>query len=292
MKIGVILNKKRSSHSVLSKSNLDELAEKYNIKYDLFILEPTAILPALKELAEKSYNAFLIAGGDGTVRSAAEALIDKEIPLIILPMGTFNLFARELDYPSDLDTIFKIIKNNKTKLVDVASVNQSIFINHSAIGFYSYILKLRAKQPHRFGTGRFVKIIYTLLNIFKVLPIYKITVTTEDQVVCYNTFLTVIGNNYHCTNLFNFGSRNLLTKGLLSVYILQGKTRWECFKCITSILFNTKQKEKYLTEFETDKLTISSESSRINVDLDGDLFKLDVPLNYIIHNKKLTVLVP
>lgn len=184
-----------------------------------------------------------------------------------------------------------MIKNNKTKQVDVGQINQYVFINHSTIGFYSHILKLKEKQEKILGKNKLFKIVFTLFNFFKVIPIYNLTIHTQEKTVCYETCLVFIGNNYHETTLLEFGERDILTSGLLAVYILKCKTRWEIFKCIMSMFFNTFDKKKFLTEFTSKDLIITAQSPYINVDIDGDLNKLEAPLKYTILNKKLKVFI-
>ncbi|WEO77660.1 diacylglycerol kinase family protein [Cryobacterium sp. SO2] len=67
----------------------------------------------------------LVAGGDGTVRAVAESLRASEVPLGVLPVGTGNLLARNLQLPlNSLDDAIGIAFTGDTKAIDlgVASV--------------------------------------------------------------------------------------------------------------------------------------------------------------------------
>jgi len=290
MKIAIVVNARRKES--IQSNELDSLAEKYQLTYDLYFVEPDQLEALLQELMQKSYHVFLVAGGDGTVRTAAQVLVHTEIPLAILPLGTFNHFAKELNFPTDIEELFKIIKNNKTKQVDVGEVNQIIFINHSSIGLYTYVLKVKQKHKKWLGTSRLLKILFTAINIFKVIPIYTLKIKMEGQILILNTCLMFIGNNYYFTNLLDLGSRQTLTAGFLSVYILNCKNRWNLIQVMFKVLFRTLDKTKYIKQFTTDDIIIEAKSKSVNVVVDGEIMKLENPLHYTIHNKKLTVITP
>jgi len=245
-----------------------------------------------QKITYQEFNAFLVAGGDGTARLVIQQLISQQIPIAILPRGTFNLFAKEIGYPNNLEDVIKIILNNKTKLIDVGQLNHLVFINHSSIGFYSRILKLRKKHKEFIGKNKLLKVLFTAFNLFKALPFYDLKLKIAENSMVLRSCLIFIGNNYHFTNLLDFGDRKSLTAGVLSVYILKCKNRWEIFVCMLSIIFHTFDKEKYITHFLTHNIELSTRSKFSNVVVDGELFKLECPLNYAIIKKQLQVFVP
>lgn len=292
MKIAILLNKSRVTDELVNKLNDPEFSIKMDLAYELFIVDHLGMESTLRMLNVQSYSGFLICGGDGTVRSAAEFLVDFDLPMAILPLGTFNLLAKSLDHINDIEAIFTMIKNNKTKMIDLGAVNEKIFINHVWIGFYYQILKLRKKHQVVIGKSKVLKTLFGVLNLFKPLSFYDLKLKIDDKMASFRTCLLFVSNNESYLNLFDFGEHKSLNSGRLQVVILNSKTRLELFLCLLHMLVGGVKKSKYYSQFSTDAFTISSNDTLSNIVIDGDLFKLNNPLSFVNHQKKLKVFIP
>lgn len=76
----------------------------------------------------------VIGGGDGTINKAAEALLELDLPVGILPMGTGNDLARTLGLPLDLARAVAVIRTGHTERIDVGCVNGRHFLNAATVG--------------------------------------------------------------------------------------------------------------------------------------------------------------
>ena len=226
------------------------------------------------------------------MRSAVQAFLNQDIPIAILPLGTFNLFAKELGYPADIAGLFEIVKNNKVKLIDVAEVNNQIFLNHSTVGFYARIMKMRQKHPKLLTKNKALKILFNMSYFFNELPLYNVTLKSEDKEFAQKICLLVVGNNAHSTDIINTGDPVSFAMGRLEVLVINCKTRWELFKCVLMLIFFKTENNKYISKFSCENLSVSRESKLINVVMDGDLFELESPLSYSINHKQLSVFIP
>src|SRR5882757_426639 len=85
-------------------------------------------------------------GGDGTVRTVAQELVGSDVVLGVLPLGTLNHFARDLGLPLDIPGAVSVIVGGVTAAIDVAEVNDRIFVNNSSIGLYPNLVRDRDRQ--------------------------------------------------------------------------------------------------------------------------------------------------
>jgi undecaprenyl-diphosphatase len=104
-----------------------------------------------------------IAGGDGSVNTAARLAADQGVPLLVIPAGTLNHFARDLGV-MDAEQALTALRAGQAVEVDLGAVNQDIFVNTFSIG--GYVDLVHARQEHEAGLGKWPA---TLLGAARVL---------------------------------------------------------------------------------------------------------------------------
>ena len=118
---------------------------------DLQVVQPTELESRLKQEIDGGAKRIAVAGGDGTIATAATLVANKGIELAILPCGTLNHFAIDSGIPVDLDEAAKVGIGTKTITADVGYAGKRLFLNTSSIGAYVTFVRLRDRLEKRFG---------------------------------------------------------------------------------------------------------------------------------------------
>ncbi len=92
------------------------------------------------EALERGVGTIVAAGGDGTVRSVAFRLLDRDVALGILPFGSAMNVARSLDIPLDLDGAADVLANGNVRAIDVGEVRGRPFLEIASIGLGAEML--------------------------------------------------------------------------------------------------------------------------------------------------------
>lgn len=102
-------------------------------------------------------------GGDGTIKTVAEQLLGTDIALGIVPAGSANGMAKELELPLELEKSLEVILNGQIKKMDVIRINgKEISIHLSDIGLNALLIKYFEKNKGRGKWGYFKAIFRTL----------------------------------------------------------------------------------------------------------------------------------
>lgn len=88
----------------------------------------------------------LACGGDGTVRACGAALAGGTVPLGLLPAGTGNLLARNLDLPRDLSDAVSVLASGATRSIDVVYLDDQAFLVMSGSGFDALLFEETSDQ--------------------------------------------------------------------------------------------------------------------------------------------------
>jgi diacylglycerol kinase family enzyme len=293
LRIACIINKNAGSAGQTHNGHIRALFKNYGVIAKIFELQPNNDLTALVERALKEgYRNIVAGGGDGTLNGVVSALIGKQnVHFGILPLGTLNHFARDLDIPMDLEKAVKIIANKYTSLIDVGEVNGRIFLNNSSIGLYPHIVKLRESLQKK-GYGKWPAAVWAALRVLYRFRRYQLTLQPASGLkVNRSTAILFVGNNAYDTSLGKLGMRPELNQGRLWITMPNSTSRWSLVKSAIAMIVGREMNEE-IYKLEATDLLAKSHRKTLQVSLDGEAIQLQSPLRYRSLGKALCVIVP
>ena len=245
-----------------------------------------------RALVERGDRLIVVGGGDGTVSAAASALVGSETLLGILPVGTLNHFARDLGISTNIEEAIKLIASRPERRVDVAEMNDRLFINNSAIGLYPLMVIDRDLQRVRLGRSKRLAMIVASLRTLARFNHQRLTLTVNDQQARIDTPLLFVGNNEYRTDIGAAGQRESIEDGELSVYVMRKKTRRGLIAASIRSLLNRSRPDDMVRIEGVERLCVSSRKRQLAVSLDGEVVRAKPPLDYKIRKKALRVIAP
>lgn len=261
------------------------------------VAEGPGIVAAVERAAAAGADAVVVGGGDGTVACAANRLVGTGTPLGILPLGTLNLYARDLDTPLEVEEAIPALAAGEIHPLDVAEVNGHVFLNHSAFGLYPLMVRereaMRARQ--NLSKRRLSKWPAMAVAVVKSLHRYPMFTVGLDLGTGPTRIVTpalVASNNRYEEGFAAIPRRSRLDSGRLGVYVARHRRPLAMARLMVAMVLGSWQQDEELDVFETDGFTVTSRRNRLQVANDGELEMMTPPLQYRIRAGALRVLVP
>ena len=241
-----------------------------------------------KKAKKEEYNCIVAAGGDGTINEIASALINTNVNLGIIPMGSGNGLARHNLIPLNLEKAFLTLYNGKPIKIDAGLINENYFFCAAGIGF-------DAKVSEKFAKSTTRGLIYYFLIALKEYLTYKsknyhlqLKSTKCDKKAFFITFANAnqFGNHAY------IAPQAIIDDGLINICIVKPFPWYQGFR-LAYQLFNKKIEESSIYEsFKSDKVDITSKN-QIHFHYDGEIMtnktcKIEVE----ILPKALQIIVP
>lgn len=245
----------------------------------------------LSALAERpGIEAVVVGGGDGTILTAVLAGIGGAKPLGVLPLGTLNLFARDLALPLDPVDAARALAGAEPAEIDLAEVNGLPFAIWASLGMHPWVVRRRDHlQRHGMRKGR--AMLLAALRAFRRYPMVDVTLTTPDGSLAVTTPLLFITNNAWKDQRPPL-AREALDTGRLTIHVAACTGRLGLLWLVAQAFLGHWRASRRLQSFSATEVRVTSRKRRVMVSLDGEVTVMNSPLVFKVRPRALRVLMP
>lgn len=274
------------------RQSLRDRLDKAGLTGDLHFGEGDELADIMEAAKDSDAEILLVGGGDGTIRHAARTAMQADMTLAILPLGTINLFARDLGLPLDWTKAVDALGKAEPTLVDTAEVNDTVYLCQSSIGLVPQLAKQRERMRDDGWLSSLLGLPARLAKALLYVRKRKLELSFADDDQTIQSWLTVVNNNQPDEPLKMMPRRSRLDRGHLAVHWANVDTRGGLLWLLFSYALNFMTANPHIQIRQVKAFEITSPNKQIEVGLDGEIMHMQTPLRFQIHPKSLRVLVP
>lgn len=245
----------------------------------------------VSQAIDEGTDLVIAAGGDGTVSLVGNTLIDKKEHLGILPLGTGNLLAKELNIPIDFKKAIEIITADDPSVIqmDTFRLKERNYILNLSTGVTSKVMSdTKSEEKKRFGFfAYFVKFVEQLLG----LKLHRFIIEYDGKKMSSLASEILITNSRE-TGLepLEWADNVKINDGALDMFVIRAGNIFEIAGLIISIFTKSQRMNPFIKIIQfKDQCRIESKSP-LPVQADGDSVS-ETPVEIKVNPSSLNVIV-
>lgn len=215
----------------------------------------------------------IASGGDGTISAVAEAVMETETPLGVIPRGTANAFSVALGIPTTVQGACETILGGNTIQVDGARCNGKPMILLTGVGFEAGFVE----RANRDLKNRLGPLAYILAGVqqFSEAQLFEASIELDGKISQVSSGAITIANAAPPTSVLAQGfGQVLFDDGLLDVTIATSQNRLQSFNALTSLfasaLVNSPTNREDILCLRTARIKVMTEPPQ-KVAVDGEI---------------------
>jgi diacylglycerol kinase family enzyme len=256
-------------------------------RVEIVLEQGRGMVRAIEQGAAGRYDTLIVGGGDGSVSCAVHRLAGKPIALGVLPLGTLNLLARDLGMPADLPEALAALAAARPASIDLASLNGRRFHSISGLGFFSQMA--RAREEARDLPSRVLRLGAAAFRAFSRTGHFTLEFDIDGKARRMNAYAALVTCNRFGGNDWRRGA---LDAGMLEIHIAEEEGALARLKAGADVLSGGWRDNNGIHSFAARRVRIGSLRRRAWVATDGELRREQMPLDFTIEPRALTVLSP
>ena len=225
-------------------------------------------------------------GGDGTVNNVAQYLVNTNKIFGVIPMGSGNGLANELNISTNPEKALQLINLHKIKSVDTCKANNQFFINIAGVGFDAHIANMFSKTSSR-GFNTYAKITLQEFANYKNRS-YHLHYNGEQ--ISVEAFMVCVCNGTQFGNNAFVSPKAIYNDGLFDVVVFSTFKIWNVPQIAYKLFKGDVSDLPFVRTFKTNQISIARNEKEV-ANIDGESMVLDSHINFKIFKQSLKVIV-
>jgi diacylglycerol kinase family enzyme len=289
-----------SSDAREARQQIEDVLAAGRRRHDFIIIDDPKRLPDIArqaaEAAVRDNGAVVVAGGDGTINTVAQAVLPTGRPFGIVPQGTFNYSPRAHGIPLDTTAAAKALLTARLKPVQVGLVNERVFLVNASLGLYPELLQDREEFKREHGRKRSVAMLAGLRTLLREHRSLLVEVEHESGREVIQTPSIFIGNNPLQLEQVGLAQAEDVQRRKLAAVIVKPVGRFELIGLAVRGMLGQLGEAESVRDFAFRSMTVRplSGSARrgMKVAVDGEIFWSQPPLKFSVAPQSLLLMVP
>jgi diacylglycerol kinase family enzyme/membrane-associated phospholipid phosphatase len=223
--------------------------------------------------------------GRGSPRRTPGRTLEHDCPLVVVPGGTLNHFARDLGLESVEDAV-RAVESGQLVAVDVGTIDGRPFVNTASFGSYSKLVEAREQLED--SIGKWPALVVALVRILRDADPFEFTIDGRPRRI----WTIFVGNCAYDPPGFAPATRVRLDDGVFDVRIIDGSEPWARVRLIVAALTGNLARSKVHTRRLVSSMTLRSSSDDNLLAADGEIFRGRAGFTVEKHPQRLLVYAP
>ncbi len=237
---------------------------------------------------EPGVDLLVSVGGDGTLREVFDGLLDPEIPVAVLPLGTANVLGLDLGLPRDVDQLLELIGARRRERIDVADVNGHLSFLVTGVGFDGAVV--RELEKRRNGPIRRLSYLPAALRALRGYRPPRLRVELDGARESGEFGLVLVSNIVHYGGVMKLSPSGSRSDGSFDVFLFRDARLPALVSAFLRGLFLSLPGGKGCTRKRARRVSITSVEP-VPYQVDGD-WRGVTPVEIAVTGRQHVVLVP
>jgi YegS/Rv2252/BmrU family lipid kinase len=251
------------------------------------VTDPSKLDDTVREVIAAGAPMVIVGGGDGSLSSTVDDVVDKDCVFALLPLGTANSMARTLGIPLDLDGAVEVIATGKRRRIDLGMIDGDYFANAAALGLSPMI---GDTVPHKLKRylGRVGYLIWAMWCFIRFRPFRLIVDDGTKEHRLWSTEVRIFNGRFHggveLTENTDVDSGDIVIQAVTGRSL--ARLAWDWY----AKFFKLRSRDDNTVEFRGKSLRLDTRPHH-RISIDGEILAR-TPVTVAVASKAIEVVVP